>query len=360
MRVLELEAGRTPREHGRAHGETFRPLVAELASLRTDLAVSLGGFAGSHVVRELAEGHLPVLEQFDRDLYEELVGIAEGADVAPADVVVLNHYTDLRDIPVRPSSPGADEAEECSAVWARTAAGPLLGQTWDMHGSAEPYVMMLGVPARDGEPAAWLLSLTGCLGMTGLNDAGVGITINNLRSTDARVGVVWPALVRRVLRERTALAGRRIVLEAPLGSGHHYLVADGSDVFGIETSGLHRRVVFEGGRDAYVHTNHCFDDEVAACTVVVDASTTHARYDALARSIDGAAVRDRADVWERLGSHEGYPRFVCTHMAGPERPHAMRTCGALVMDLTRPDAWAAAGCIHHARPHRLGFGGVDG
>lgn len=358
MRVLELEPGKTPQQWGQHQGEAFRPLIAELAAIRMELTIERGGFANARTVRALAVEHLPVLEQFAPDLLAELIGISEGADLAPADVVVLNHYTDLRDIRRPPSDrpPSVQvQDEECSAVWARAPGGPVLGQTWDMHGTAMPYVMMLGVPGRDGAPAAWLLSITGCLGMAGMNDAGVGITINNLRSTDARVGVVWPALVRRVLQERSASEGRDVIVGAPLGSGHHYLVADGQSVFGIETSGSLRKEVFSGGADAYVHANHCFDDEVAECTVILPESTTHARQAALAGGIARLPIRDRADLWARLGSHEGYPRFVCTHMAHPAAPHGMLTCGAIVMDLAERDAWAAHGCVHHSRPHYFPF-----
>ncbi len=35
--------------------------------------------------------------------------------------------------------------------------------------------------------------------MAGVNSSGVGVTINNLSSTDARIGVIWPALVRKAL-----------------------------------------------------------------------------------------------------------------------------------------------------------------
>ena len=40
------------------------------------------------------------------------------------------------------SAPSAED--DCSAVYTPTPEGPLLAQTWDMHGSAMPYVMMLG------------------------------------------------------------------------------------------------------------------------------------------------------------------------------------------------------------------------
>ena len=65
-----------------------------------------------------------------------------------------------------------------------------------------------------------MFSLTGCLGLTGMNASRVAIAINNLYSTDATLGVVWPALVRRALQCTNALAARDLILRAPIGSGH--------------------------------------------------------------------------------------------------------------------------------------------
>lgn len=358
MRVLELR-GDDPREWGRMHGEEMRPLIAEFADIRTELCVDIGAFRNEDVLYETARSHLPVLERFDRALHEELLGIAEGAAISPERLIVLNHYTDLRDID--PETAEGDRGarspteEECSAVYAKTDGRALLGQTWDMHGSAMPYVMMLHAPATADRPAAWVFSITGCLGMTGLNDRGVGVTINNLKSVDAQVGVVWPALVRRVLAEHGAEAGRDVVLNAPLGSGRHYLVADEHHAFGIETSGRRKKVVFDAAAASYVHTNHCLDPEMEQLSLVGPDSTTRDRYDVLQRSITERPIADRPDLWRRLGSHEAYPRAVCTHMATPERPHGMLTCGALVMDLVAKDVWAAQGCIHSARPHVFTF-----
>ena len=351
MRVFELPKARAPRAQGRAHGEEMRPLIAEIAGIRTALCIELGAYATEAEVLDVARLHLPVLRRFDVALSDELEGIAEGAGLSPERIVVLNHYTDLRDLV--PGDVGGED--DCSAVYAPSPEGPLLAQTWDMHGSAMPYAMMLGVPERDGAPASWAFTITGCLGMTGLNAHGVGITINNLKSTDARVGIVWPALVRRVLAEPTATAARDRILGAPLGSGHHYLVADSTHAYGIETSGRRKLVIHDDWTRAYVHTNHCLDPEIAAVTTTSPTSTTHDRYAQLTASLAARPIAGRADLWQRLGSHDGYPRSVCTHLASPADPHAMLTCGAVAMDLARADLWAAPGCIHAARPHRFAF-----
>jgi isopenicillin-N N-acyltransferase-like protein len=363
MDVLTLPSGASPRRRGQVHGEHFRARIHEIAQIRLELALSQGKFASSMEVVETARLHLPVLEAFDEDLYQELLGVAEGADLDPAKAVILNHYTDLKDVDPRnlAPSPSGNEDEDCSAVVAHTPEGPVLAQTWDMHGSAEDYVCMLEVPGEHGRPAVWSFSIVGCLALAGLNAAGVGVTINNLKSTDARVGVVWPALVRRMLREKNADAAKHVLMTAPMSSGHHYLIATEERAYGIETSGEKKAVVFDAAfaerpGAAFVHTNHCFDEDVAAVSWVADWSTSYDRHDWLTHSLHGRALEGKHDLWTRLGTHEGYPRSVCTHLASDEDPHAMKTCGAILMDLGAREVWAHKGCINGVEPTTYRFG----
>ena len=362
MRILELPVGATPRVWGQVHGETFRAEIASLSAIRTYLCTKVGGFPDRAAVLSAAAAHLPVLERYHRGLYEELLGLAEGAGRTPAEIVVTNHYTDLRDLAPDPSqwqpAPHGGLADEgCSVVWAESPTGRILAQTWDMHATAIPYVMMLHVPDSDTGPAAWFLTLTGCLGLAGMNAAHVGIAINNLWSNDATVGAVWPAVVRRALHARTAAGARDLIMAAPIGSGHHYLVADRDDAFAIETSGVLRKVMFASRRAApqpsYCHTNHCLDPDVAAVSTISPTSTTHERMAWLEASVAAAPVRDLEDVWTRLGSTEGWPKSICTNMSTPENPHGTATCGAIAMNLDDGEVWAQGGFVNHVRPLEL-------
>jgi len=356
MRTFELPRG-TAREQGRAHGEAFRGEIATLAELRTYLTRTVGDFPSDEAVLQCAAEHVAVLEAFDGDLHDELVGIAEGANVRPEAIVVLNHYTDLRDLGRR----HAAVPDGCSMLHVRTTQGPIAAQTWDMHASAMPYVMMLRVPADGDRPGAWLLSLTGCLGMAGVNDERVAVLINNLTSTDAVIGVVWSALVRRALRENSAASAYGVIEAAQVGSGHHYLVCDPSDARALETSGTRKRQTLRPDQhEPYVHTNHCLDAEVAACTTVPGTSTTQARFDWLTESVRAKAVVDLDDAWDRLGSVDGYPRSVCTMMATPERPHAPATCGALAVQLGTGEILAVGGLTHRVRADRFRTGEGEG
>jgi isopenicillin-N N-acyltransferase-like protein len=370
VRQLELPAGKPPREWGRIHGETFRGEVKALAAIRTYLCTKVGGFAGVADVRAAASAHLPVLERYHQGLYDELLGIAEGAAVSPEDIVIANHYTDLRDLDPDPrtwqpapqrddpraagrggkgaAGPGGDG---CSVIWSESPTGRILAQTWDMHATAIPYVMVLRVPSSADGPGAVLLTVTGCLGMAGMSTARVAIAINNLFSTDATLGVVWPAVVRRALYATTAQAARDVIATSPIGSGHHYFAADRQAAFAIEASGTRRKQVFSGG-GVYCHTNHCLDGDVAARSKVPPTSTTYDRMTWLEASLARSQVRDLGDAWRRLGSEDGWPRSVCTNMATPESPHGAATCGAIAMNLDTGELWAQQGLIHNVAAER--------
>lgn len=355
MRLFELPAT-GPRERGRAHGEAFRGEIASLAEIRLYLCGQMSGGTREQIL-EMARRHWPVLQGFDGPLHDELAGIAEGAAIDPALVVVLNHYTDLRDLKYGASA--ADVATDgCSVIYGRTPEGAVAAQTWDMHATSLPYVLMMKVPALDDRPAAWVLTLTGCLGMAGLNARGVALCINNLPATDAAIGPVWSAVVRRGLACATAGDACELLMASRHASGRHFLVADEKAAFGIETTGARRKLIFRGDQKDYVHTNHCVDPDLAACTSIAAGATTFDRYGFLRGRLDRQPLAGAADAWELLGSVEGYPRSVCSNMTTPEAPHGAATCAGLVMTPARREALACSGLTHRATPQRFTFEGA--
>jgi isopenicillin-N N-acyltransferase-like protein len=197
--------------------------------------------------------------------------------------------------------------------------------------------------------------------MAGMNAARVAIAINNLYSTDATLGVVWPAVVRRALHERSAAAAYDVIRTSPIGSGHHYFIADRGEgnvanAYALEASGTRRKLVYhrDSGRDyiasgSYLHTNHCLDGDVAARSKVPDASTTYDRMKQL-QALPPVASLD--DAWRSLGSEEGWPRSICTNMATPESPHGAATCGAIAMNLESGEIWAQQGLVHNVAPEK--------
>ena len=338
MHVFRLPQG-TPTDRGRAHGEHFRDAIHEIAEIRMQLALDQGSFANEAALLEVARAHLPVTEAFDAPLSEELRGIAEGADLDLGRLVVLNHYTDLKDI----------QDEECTSAAVDGEQGSIIGQTWDMHGSVQPYVCMLDL----GD--TWVFTITGCLALAGMSVSGVSVCINNLKSHDAKVGVLWPALVRRMLQAPDTASALAVLNGATMSSGHHYLFTDGMRTVGVETSGERKDIVLdrafgEPGDLQYVHTNHCLSESIGEVSWVSEWSTSFERFAWLDGSARERRITGRRDLWQRFGSHVGYPRSLCTHLSSEEKPHAMKTCGAVIMDPGRGELWAHKGCMHEAEP----------
>lgn len=350
----------TPAGRGEAHGELWRHEIRALADIRITLALKRGAFKDREQLLAVADLHLPELLSAAPRMHEELLGIARGSDLSAAEIVALNHYTDLRDVPptvLGSTVQGADEPPKdadpggCTSLFVNGPEGPVLGQTWDMHGTAAEFVRMMRFAPEGSEREVLTFSLTGCLGMTGINERGVGVTINNLSSTDGQVGLVWPALVRRLLEQDTADAARDLLLKARLSSGHHYMIADVHDFHGIETSGAIKVQTQSGQHRAHMHTNHCFDPVLRKYENVSKISTTFRRMELATASYDRDRPETAEELWSFLSSHEGYPKSICSHVDNAEGdPSASQTCGLVVMNLVGGRVLAVRGCPHeHGR-----------
>ncbi len=339
-----------PRARGRAHGELWRPQIHELAELRVQLCLERAGYTDRDALDRVAAAHLPVLAAQEPALHQELLGIAEGADLSPERVLVLNHYTDLRDIP---GAGGGGEPDGCTAIYLCGEQGAVLGQTWDMHATAAPFVRVMHLLPPGGAEVL-CLTLTGCLGLAGLGQHGVAVTINNLNSTDARVGLVWPALVRSMLAANDARAAYERLLAAPLSSGHHYMIADGRAFFGVECSGELKVLTQVGPKAAHLHTNHCFDPVLRGRERLVPGTTSFARLDMATTLYAQQRPRDVDGLWALLGSHDGYPRSICAHVDDLRGdPSASRTCARIAMMPSQGRMRVAPGCSRDDRPLEL-------
>jgi isopenicillin-N N-acyltransferase-like protein len=317
-----------PRAIGREHGELYAQRIRELIAIRTELTLARVDLGSKAELADLAGRHLPVLAAADRSLYDELIGIAEGAHVTPADLVILNHYTDLRDL-----NRGAlyEGDEGCSAIFV-PGESPVLAQTWDMHASATPFVEIMRFAVTD-RPRCLVFSLTGCLGMAGVNEHGVAVTINNLNTPNASVGVLWPALVRLMLLQQTAAEAAQVLERFPVGSGHHYQIADATQFFGIEAlshgnatinrwdKGVPDAELTQNG--AAFHTNHCIFEGNSKVERIPDASTTFIRWEALQDTLVGEA---KDDLWSVLQDP------ALSMPPSPSDPHRSATCGGLLVD----------------------------
>lgn len=318
LKFLELRGG--PRERGEQHGEHFRDSVRELAEIRRSYFEKYFQGTPQSEIDELLKAQIQGLKVVPH-LYEEFQAIARSSGVSESQLVILNNYTDLRDFSI-----GDDDG--CSVFSYRKGASRMAGQTWDMHGSAARFMTYLHHPDSD----LHILTVTGCLGLSGVNRDRVSVFINNLHCCESREqGLVWPVLVRRMLEERSASGAYQALARYLPASGHNYLICDPLEVLNVETTGLRFEIHHQSFDDGYyVHTNHYLSSLNETEILSRQSKTTHQRLEALQKYFSDreSRVLNYADLSrEVLGGQVCKP--VCIRVSSDT---ASATCGGIIFD----------------------------
>ncbi|MCU0514921.1 MAG: C45 family autoproteolytic acyltransferase/hydrolase [Anaerolineae bacterium] len=224
----------TPYEMGYQHGRAFYEAIHHFTEERLHLSGD-PVWAGRPLTREavlrLGQACLAEHERYSPILMQELRGMADATGLGLAELVIMNGFTDFVDVVYRqgeaimPPLP----SDNCTAFLVPpglSASGQgLYGQTWDMHATATPHVILLHGQPQDA-PHFLAFTITGCVGMIGMNEAGIAIGINNLTASDGQIGVTWPFVIREALRQDTLEAALACITGATLAGGHNYLLMD--------------------------------------------------------------------------------------------------------------------------------------
>jgi predicted choloylglycine hydrolase len=178
---------------GRQHGR----LAGTLVRKHLDMAVEklrAKGIALSQA-KQKARLYKPFVEQYMPQFAEELVGLAEGAELPLEDAYILQLRSEL----------GEETTNECTtfAVSGRlTADGePLAGQNADLPANTCNVGIVIKVRPNDGRPAILMLTPAGQISYMGINDRGLAVFANFLNTDGWRTGLPRYMLSRLVLEQ---------------------------------------------------------------------------------------------------------------------------------------------------------------
>lgn len=341
--IVKYLKGKTHYEWGKGHGEEFRTGILELIEIRKDLMLKKNPKLSSKL-DELAMEQFEITKKVAPHLSEELRGIADGAKTTLTNIVILNNYTDFRDIQL--------PDEGCSTIHVQTPTEVLSGQTWDMHRSAKNYLCLIDVPEHQIDDRkishSIILSLVGCVGLMGVSTQNCLIGVNNINTGNARSGIIWPVLVRKTLEGNTLSEMREILTKLPVTSGHNYLISskEGGEHWEI-TPDLAECVgkVLVNTQGFAFHTNHCLGTEIQKLEDKSSmSSTTFNRFDLLSKKVNH--VKDINTLKGLLTDHDEFPKSICSHFENGAQDPSF-TCGGGVADLNRNVAVFWRGCPVH-------------
>lgn len=269
--LLEVECRGTPRELGRAHGETLRePIGAFIEQRLSALSAYLGERGESHRYREFVDTGRACLEfarRWDPEGTLEHDGIAEAARVETDLLYSVTNMTDVRDILVLGAAPelrAAPETEGCTSVLLpkpHTRENVIIaGQTWDLNPTDLDFVVAIHRRPTDGLET-WSVTCTGALSLVGMNAEGIAFGTTNIKTRASRLGVGYLTILHRMVRARTREAALQIARSAPRAAAHTYWAADadGGSELECDPDATNERPLQEA---PVVQTNHCQAQEL--------------------------------------------------------------------------------------------------
>ncbi|MBB3190442.1 C45 family autoproteolytic acyltransferase/hydolase [Halomonas cerina] len=327
MHVTHLTGSRA--EIGEAHGRAHADLIAQSLEAYDRLFQDFAGLDWA-TARLEADRFLPMITQGFPDILDEMEGIARGAGLDFADILTLNCRSEIS---LTRASGG------CTAFALHRDDQQWLAQNWDWRTSQLHNVVALHI---DGEAAPSLISIgeAGMVAKIGLNDRGVGVCLNAIRSRTCGEGLPIHVALRKILESPDMDTAVTVASRDRVCSPAHFLIASGDgQAVGLEVyPGEPGRLPAERG--VVTHTNHLY---AKAATSRVedfprpDSRPRLARLDALLRErlpTEGA-IGER-ELFAILSDHDQAPLSICRHF-NPDQPaeERMETLFSVVMNLTR-------------------------
>jgi len=333
--IIELNQP-LPRQRGRAYGESAKQQIHAILEVYRDIFHRITAETWAESI-ERGKPFFSRAEAFAPDLLEEIQGIAEGCSRQVEDILLLNTRSEiLHNAQVL--------SLECTAVAALPEATKgnemLLAQNWDWYKAVVDSQVILKIAARENTPALITFTEAGQLAKIGMNDAGIGLVVNNLISDQPRIGVPWIFLTRRVLESSHFAQALGYVLNTPRAHSINFLLATAEgEAVNLETSPVEDHVLWPE-KGLLAHTNHYlqpgtkFRDlkplRTPYLSTYLRLRRAHKGMTALHGDIDVNAIRNI------LSDHLDRPFSVCAH-ENPAVPPPLQaiTCLSIIMNLSR-------------------------
>jgi isopenicillin-N N-acyltransferase-like protein len=256
-----IELAGPPEARGRAYGQQATERIRKgIAHYGAQLGA--GGASASRI-RRLALDFVPRIEAFAPHFVPEMQGVAAGANVEFADIVLLNCRTEVLQLARRNQDPDPDAGVPDGCTGAiilpeASADGVLIhGQNWDWKHECVETTVVLRIRRDDG-PDLLTMVEAGGLARCGMNSAGLAITANYLRSDRDYLfeGVPLSLLRRLALEQEQVALALRILHTTPKSASNNLMLSHASG-FGVDIEcAPDESFTLWPERGVLVHANH--------------------------------------------------------------------------------------------------------
>ena len=356
MTIIELSG--SPRERGRIHGETAKPLIAAVVeSWRADLGNFGKKSAGNHSVYldsyldqfHSQTGYLAAIKKWTPDLFEEVKGIAEGAEQDFERILGLQLMDEewvfgLRKNLTKPTN-------KCTAFALKNQENGIsfAGQNMDTPSWVEGNQVLLRVMPTETSPEALIFSMADNVGLSGLNANGLGVTCNTLSQLNYAIdGLPVAFIVRSILEKKSIEQAEEFLRNIPHASGQNYILSSPGDSRCFECCGTSvSRYVPDTHQGRIFHTNHPLvnqDESEVLPPGKRRSKNTVARLDSISRRLGDPVDSITLDnIKDALAAHDD-PDNPVSRNINNQGSSIGYTAGALIYELdSRPRLHLASG-----------------
>jgi isopenicillin-N N-acyltransferase like protein len=255
--------------------------------------------------------YLPAAEKYAPEIIEEMKGMAAGAKVDFQDILFLNITYEI-------STPSVMGCTSFAAGGEATDNGGVIaGQNFDYIKPWEEFVLLLKMKPSAG-PQILAVTASGCLGLIGLNSAGMSLNLNLLKNKDSMMphaGVPTHIILRKVFSCETISEAITAIASAEGRAAKNYLVTSRQgDIVDIETTTDDLDIQYPE-RGIFTHANYFKTDrfksnDLAPLFLPDSYIRSHRLFQLMQRHHGNLSV----DVMkELLRDHNNHPGSICRH-----------------------------------------------
>jgi len=284
--------------------------------------------------QKYAEKFLPFIEAFDREIVEEMRGIAEGSGYQFWDILVANCRSELM-FAVKKEAVSPECTSFAVLPEVTSSRTIYLGQnrdfsSWSRGGNI---ILKIDQPSR---PKVVMAVEAGLVGQMGFNSRGMALVHNMLGYDQFQMGVPYVILRRGVLDSETVGDALGKVLRAKRSSSGNLMIGHAAgEVINLETAPHDVDYQYPAG-GILTHSNHYLSPKLSALDTgrfrFPDSLVRHIRMFKLLKSAEGRI--DVGYLQACLRDHFNFPDSICRHPDGrdPAGEH-MESVISLIMDL---------------------------
>ena len=275
--------------------------------------------------------YIPFVQERYPKYVEELLGIAEGAQVDFDDLAVLNAMEAV--------TMDALHLTKCTSMAVNgdlTADEHVLiahNEDWLPEDEGDVYVLHA---SPDDEPAFLAMTYGGLLPNIGFNENGIAQCCDSVYPNDSRIGIPRVIASRAVLSARSPADAIGHMLVPHRAAGYNHLLAhESGELYNVEVSARRFGILYaENGYLA--HTNHYLDPRMQAIENEPDELIgTRVRYFRALRLLKSTPLHSVKSLQAIQRDHINFPNSICNHAAAEQKPlDREKTINALVIDLT--------------------------